>query len=169
MPIASVESSTGKIVFNYTISTPSASSTTSIDECLPTLLFIHAVYHGQQIFQRQFEDPQIRRFNCVALDLRLHGLTTSDEIPEGYSAREAAEDVALFMDEIDLPACHIVGFVDGHHGGDQPRCLLPQQSRFSFPRVAAGAGGDIADGRREVAECWKGALQDRRTRYGGHL
>ena len=45
----------------------------------------------------QFEDPQIRRFNCVALDLRLYGRTTTEDIPEGYGAKDAAEDVALFM------------------------------------------------------------------------
>ena len=45
----------------------------------------------------QFEDPLIRRFNCVALDLRSHGRTMSDALPEGYGAEEAAEDVALFM------------------------------------------------------------------------
>ncbi len=45
----------------------------------------------------QFEDPLIRRFNCVALDLRIHGRTMSDALPEGYGAKEAAEDVALFM------------------------------------------------------------------------
>ncbi len=45
----------------------------------------------------QFEDPQIRRFNCVALDLRLYGRTTTDDIPEGYGVKEAAEDLALFM------------------------------------------------------------------------
>lgn len=113
MPTTKIKSSTGKTKFNYTISTPSSSSAKHIDKNLPTLLFIHAVYIGHQIFQRslpvaslllgltftsgQFEDPQIRRFNCVALDLRVHGHTTGDPIPEGYGAKEAAEDIAKFM------------------------------------------------------------------------
>ncbi len=53
MPTAKVKSSTGETTFNYTISTPSVSSATSIDNSLPTLLFIHGIYYAQQIFQRQ--------------------------------------------------------------------------------------------------------------------
>ncbi|KAK0464849.1 alpha/beta-hydrolase [Armillaria novae-zelandiae] len=156
MPTATVKSSTGKIAFNYVISTPSSSSSMSINPNLPTLLFIHAVYHAQQIFQRQFEDPLIRKFNCVALDLRIHGRTTSDALPEGYGAKDAAEDVALFMDEIKLPACHIVGLSMGtiiaislavyHQNKVASLFLVSPLGLKELPYVA--------DGRREVAECW---------------
>ncbi|KAK0474269.1 alpha/beta-hydrolase [Armillaria novae-zelandiae] len=156
MPTAKVESSTGKTSFNYTISTPSASSATSIDTSLPTLLFIHAVYYGQQIFQRQFEDPQIRRFNCVALDLRLHGRTTTDGIPEGYGAKDAAEDLALFMDEARLPACHIVGLSMGTMVGIALAVHYPNRvlSLFLVSPLGLEELPDAASGRREVADIW---------------
>ncbi|KAK0490089.1 alpha/beta-hydrolase [Armillaria luteobubalina] len=157
MPIATVKSSTGKIAFNYVISTPSSSSSTSINPNLPTLLFIHAVYHAQQIFQRQFEDPLIRSFNCVALDLRIHGHTMSDALPEGYGADEAAEDVALFMDEIKLPACHIVGLSMGTVVAISLAIYYPNKvaSLFLVSPLGLKELPYVADGRREIAECWK--------------
>ncbi|KAK0220543.1 alpha/beta-hydrolase [Armillaria fumosa] len=178
MPTATVESNTGKTSFNYTISTPSASSATSIDDSLPTLLFIHAVYYGQQIFQRQFEDPQIRRFNCVALDLRLHGRTTTDGIPEGYNAKDAAEDLALFMDEVRLPACHIVGLSMGTMLGIALAVYYPNKvlSLFLVSPLGLEELPDAASGRREVADAWiEGTKTDRLdmaaisdSLYGGH-
>ncbi|KAK0193107.1 alpha/beta-hydrolase [Armillaria mellea] len=161
MPTAIVKSSTGKSAFNYVISTPSSSSSKSIDPNLPTLLFIHAVYHAQEIFQRQFEDPLIRRFNCVALDLRLHGRTMSDALPEGYGAEEAAEDVALFMDEIKLPACHIVGLSMGTIVAISLAVYYPNKvaSLFLISPLGLKELPYVADGRQEVAECWKEAFK----------
>ncbi|KAK0193059.1 alpha/beta-hydrolase [Armillaria mellea] len=156
MPTAKIESSTGKTSFNYTISTPSASSATSIDNSLPTLLFIHGVYYGQHIFQRQFEDPQIRRFNCVALDLRLYGRTTTDGIPEGYGAKDTAEDLALFMDEVRLPACHIVGLSMGTMLGIAFAMYYPNKvlSLFLVSPLGLEELADVARGRREIADIW---------------
>ncbi|KAK0203347.1 alpha/beta-hydrolase [Desarmillaria ectypa] len=143
-----VKSSTGKIAFNYIISTPSFSSAKSINKNLPTLLFIHA-------------DPQIRRFNCVAVDLRLHGHTTSDPLPEGYSAKEAAEDLALFMDEIKLPACHIVGLSMGTMVSMGLAVYYPDKvaSLFLVSPLGLEELPDVVDGRKEVAECWKEAFR----------
>ncbi|KAK0489701.1 alpha/beta-hydrolase [Armillaria luteobubalina] len=156
MPIATVESSTGKTSFNYTVSTPSVSSATFIDNTLPTLLFIHAVYTGQEIFQRQFEDPQIRRFNCVALDLRLYGHTTTDSFPEEYDAKDAAEDLALFMDEVRLPACHIVGLSMGTMIGIALAVYYPNKalSLFLVSPLGLEELPDAASGRREVTDIW---------------
>jgi len=44
----------------------------------------------------QFSDPQLRRFNLIAVDARGHGDTTG-EIGEYYDQVEAAEDVVKFM------------------------------------------------------------------------
>lgn len=157
MPTAKVKSSTGKTKFNYTISTPSSSSAKHIDKSLPTLLFIHPVYFGQQIFQRQFEDPQIRRFNCVTLDLRAHGHTTGEDVPEGYGAKEAAEDLAKFMDEIKLPPCHIVGLSMGTIAAIGLAVYYPDKvaSLFLVSPLGLEEPTDVADGRREIAEYWK--------------
>ncbi|KAK0494417.1 alpha/beta-hydrolase [Armillaria luteobubalina] len=156
MPTTMVESSTGKTSFNYTISTPSASSATSIDNSLPTLLFLHAVFYGQEMLQRQFEDPQIRRFNYVALDLRLHGHTTTDGIPEGFNANDAAEDLALFMDEVRLPACHIVGLSMGTMLGISLAVYYPSKvlSLFLVSPLGLAELPDAASGLREVADVW---------------
>ncbi|KAK0193057.1 alpha/beta-hydrolase [Armillaria mellea] len=156
MPTAKIESSTGKTSFNYTISTPSASSATSIDTSLPTLLFIHGVYYGQQVFQRQFEDPQIRRFNCVALDLQLYGGTTTEDIPEGYSVKDAAEGLALFMDKVGLPACHIVGLSMGTMLGIALAMYYPNKvlSLFLVSPLGLEEPADVASGRREIADVW---------------
>ncbi|KAK0203376.1 alpha/beta-hydrolase [Desarmillaria ectypa] len=161
MPTATVKSSTGKTTFNYTISTPSASSAISIDKNLPTLLFIHGVYLGSQIFQRQFEDPQIRRFNCVAVDLRFHGLTTSDPLPEGYSAKDTAEDLALFMDKIKLPVCHVVALSMGSMVAINLAVYYPNKvaSLFLVSPLGLEEPADVADGRREIAEYWKEAFK----------
>ncbi|KAK0441533.1 alpha/beta-hydrolase [Desarmillaria tabescens] len=157
MPTATIKSSTGKTNFNYTISTPLSSSAKSIDRSLPTLLFIHAVFHGPQIFQRQFEDPQIRKFNCVALDLRIHGRTTGDALPRGYGAKEAAEDLALFMDEINLPACHVVALSKGSIVAMGLAVYYPDKvaSLFLVSPLGLEEPADVADGRREIVKYWK--------------
>ncbi|PBK79733.1 alpha/beta-hydrolase [Armillaria gallica] len=178
MPTAKVKSSTGETTFNYTISTPSVSSATSIDNSLPTLLFIHGVYYAQQIFQRQFEDPQIRRFNCIALDLRLYGRTATDGIPEGYGVKEAAEDLALFMDEVRLPACHIVGLSMGTMFGIALAVYYPNKVSSLFLVSALGLEelADVASGRREIADIWTEGFKTGRldmaaisdSMYGAH-
>ncbi|KAK0494503.1 alpha/beta-hydrolase [Armillaria luteobubalina] len=146
-----------KTKFNYTISTPSSPSAKHIDKNLPTLLFIHAVYIAQHIFQRQFEDPQIRKFNCVALDLRVYGHTTGDPIPQGYGAKEAAEDIAKFMDDIKLPACHIVGLSMGTIAAIGLAVYYPNKvaSLFLVSPLGLEEPTDVADGRREIADYWK--------------
>lgn len=108
--------SAGAISFHYTISTPTCASASTIDPALPTLLFLHSVYGDQVMLhceyypplsfsvcpdvctpQGQFADCNVRRYNCVAVDLREHGLTQNAPVPEGYGVREGAEDVAAFM------------------------------------------------------------------------
>jgi len=106
--------------FAYSISTPSCTEARSIDPNLPTVLFLHPVFIGQEAFacefnksassrskfliscsplarySAQFNDPQLRRFNLVALDLRGYG-RTGGTVPEGYNQEMAADDVVQFM------------------------------------------------------------------------
>jgi len=44
----------------------------------------------------QFADPNLRRFNLIALDFRCHGLSIG-RVPETYREADAAEDVFRFM------------------------------------------------------------------------
>jgi pimeloyl-ACP methyl ester carboxylesterase len=57
----------------------------------------------------QFSDPELRKYNLVAVDSRGHGESTSTPIPTTFGPEQAAEDVALFIDALELPPCHIVG------------------------------------------------------------
>jgi pimeloyl-ACP methyl ester carboxylesterase len=60
-------------------------------------------------FVVQFSDPELRKYNLVAMDSRGHGRSSSTQIPKTYGPEQAAEDVARFMEAIQLPPCHIVG------------------------------------------------------------
>ncbi|KAK0458013.1 Alpha/Beta hydrolase protein [Desarmillaria tabescens] len=97
------------------------------------------------------------RFNCVAVDIRLHGITTNDPLPEGYSAQDTAEDVALFM----LPACHIVGLSMGSMVAISLAVYYPNQvaSLFLVSPLGLEEPADVADGRREIAENWREAFK----------
>ena len=97
MPFIEIESkSQGPARINYIISTPTSNSAESIDENLPTLLFFHTVYVGISGWHPQFADPQLRRFNLVALDSRAHG-DTGGIVNSSYGQEDAAEDVVNFM------------------------------------------------------------------------
>ncbi len=54
MPFVKVTTSAGDAEIFYTVSTPSKDNADvkDIDRSLPTLLFIHAVFISQEIFQR---------------------------------------------------------------------------------------------------------------------
>lgn len=112
MPHLKVQTSSGPINFNYTISTPTCSSATTIQKDIPTIIFLHPVYIAQVIYHRmwhcpgrlpssqlliaQFVDLRLRRFNLIALDSRGHGETIGD-VPATYRRATAADDVYQFM------------------------------------------------------------------------
>ena len=97
MPFVEIESkSQGPARIHYIISTPTSNLAQSIDENLPTLLLFHSVYTGITAWHPQFADPQLRRFNLVALDFRAHG-ETSGAVSSSYGQEDAAEDVVKFM------------------------------------------------------------------------
>ncbi|KAK0435627.1 alpha/beta-hydrolase [Armillaria borealis] len=161
MPTAKVKSSTGETTFNYTISTPSVSSASVYRQQLTDVavhpwVLLRATDLPTSVACRQFEDPQIRKFNCVALDLRLYGRTTTDGIPEGYGVKEAAEDLALFMDEVGLPACHIVGLSMGTMLGIALAVNYPNKvaSLFLVSPLGLEELAGVASGRREIADIW---------------
>ncbi|KAK7437948.1 hypothetical protein VKT23_018383 [Stygiomarasmius scandens] len=156
MPSTKVRTSTGKTDFSYTISTPTKDSAKSIDSKLPTVLFLHAVYLSSSIFHYQFSDPQLRRFNLVTVDLRLHGQTTGDNPPATYNEHDAAEDIAKFMDAVKLPPCHIVGCSMGTMIATQLAITYPKKclSLFLMSPLGLAEPADIAEGREEITEYW---------------
>ncbi|KAJ6557950.1 Alpha/Beta hydrolase protein [Mycena capillaripes] len=160
MPQVKIKSIAGSGNFHYTISTPKNPSAKSIDKNLPTVLFIHPVYIASELFQLQFSDPNLRRFNLVALDLRSHG-ETSGKVGATYGREEAAADVMKFMEALRLPACHFVGVSMG--------ACISLQFAISFPQKALSLTmisplpltepPDVAEGREEIHDCWVAAFQ----------
>ncbi|KAJ7731906.1 Alpha/Beta hydrolase protein [Mycena maculata] len=160
MPQVKVKSIAGPANFHYTISTPKNPSAKSIDKTLPTVIFIHPVYIASELFQLQFADPSLRRFNLVALDLRSHGKTSGKVLP-GYGRDEAAADVVKFMEALHLPASHFVGVSMGS--------CISLQVAISYPRMVQSITmvsplpltepADVATGREEILDCWVEAFR----------
>ncbi|KAJ7634601.1 Alpha/Beta hydrolase protein [Roridomyces roridus] len=160
MPQIKIKSGSGSASIHYTISTPKNASAKSIDKTLPTVLFIHPVYIASELFQLQFADPNLRRFNLIALDLRSHGETTA-KVPSTYGREAAAEDVMKFMEALHLPPCHFVGVSMGSCISWQFAISYPNQalSLTMISPLPLTEPEDVAEGRTEIYECWVEAFQ----------
>ena len=52
MPSVKVKTNAGSLHINYTISTPTNPTAKSIEKNIPTIIFLHPVYMGQEIYHR---------------------------------------------------------------------------------------------------------------------
>ncbi|KAF8162449.1 Alpha/Beta hydrolase protein [Mycena galopus ATCC 62051] len=164
MPEVKIKSSAGSATIHYTISTPKNPSVKSIDKTLPTVLFIHPVYIASELFELQFADPNLRRFNLVAIDLRSHG-ETSGKVGAEYGREQAADDIKEFMKVMHLPPCHFVGVSMG--------ACISLQFAISFPDKALSLTmisplpltepPDVAEGREEIHDCWVEAFKEKKV------
>ncbi|KAF9270663.1 alpha/beta-hydrolase [Marasmius fiardii PR-910] len=161
MPSVPVKTRTGTVYFSYTISTPNETSAKTIVPALPTVLFIHPAYFSSLVYHAQFGDRRLRRFNLVAFDLRCIGFTTGARVRTPYTPDEVAEDVAKFMDAIDLPPCHIVALGTGTSIAFDlaleysQKCLsLCLLSPLGFPEYNPA----IEEGVAQIHELWKEAM-----------
>ncbi|KAJ7049245.1 Alpha/Beta hydrolase protein [Mycena amicta] len=150
---------TGKVTFNYVISTPTQNATKKLskaERAIPTIVFLHPVYIGKIIYHPQFADRQLRRFNLVALDLRCHA-KTAGRAGAGYGREVAARDVALFMGALDIPKYHIFGMSMGGCIGIQTAILFPDavQSVFVVSSLPLTEPPDVGEGRQEIYDCWE--------------
>ncbi|KAJ6627974.1 Alpha/Beta hydrolase protein [Mycena sp. CBHHK59/15] len=159
MPQVKIKSIAGSANIHYTISTPKNPSAKSIDKNIPTVILIHPVYIASDLFQLQFADPSLRRFNLVALDLRCHGETTG-KVAATYGRDEAAADVVKFMEALRLPACHFVGVSMGSCISLQVAISYPQKalSLTLISPLPLEEPVDVAGGRQEIYDCWKEAF-----------
>ncbi|KAK0480665.1 alpha/beta-hydrolase [Armillaria novae-zelandiae] len=170
MPSIKVKSSSGSLTYNYAISTPTSPNAKSIDPTLPTVLFLHPVYIGIDIFQMQFGDCALRRFNLVAMDLRGHG-ETGGTAPKNYGQDDAAKDIVKFMEALRLPPCHIFALSMGTIIALQIAISYPEKALSLFLVSALGLEepADVAQGRQEIADCWiegfKGSTVDEAALY----
>ncbi|KAK0458841.1 alpha/beta-hydrolase [Desarmillaria tabescens] len=170
MPSIKVKSNSGSLTYNYTISTPTSPNAKSIDPTLPTVLFLHPVYIGIDIFQMQFGDRTLRKFNLVAMDLRGHG-ETGGSAPKHYGQDDAAADIVKFMEALRLPPCHIFALSMGTIIALQVAISYPEKvlSLFLVSALGLEEPADVAQGRQEIADCWsegfKGSTVDEAALY----
>ncbi|KAF7307685.1 AB hydrolase-1 domain-containing protein [Mycena kentingensis (nom. inval.)] len=162
MPNVSIHSAGGPLDIAYTIATPTSPSAKAITPGLPTLLLLHSMCLGQMSFHKQFTDARLRRFNLVTLDLRSHGATIG-AVKDSYGVAEAVDDVDKFIDAISLPSeLHLVGTNIGALIAIELAAL--RGKRFASLTLISPAPiaepAHVADGRREIYECWSAAFSD---------
>ncbi|KAH7105148.1 alpha/beta-hydrolase [Auriculariales sp. MPI-PUGE-AT-0066] len=151
-----VETAHGRVQFNYFISTPQDTFAQEIDPQLPTLLFLHPAWLASSSWHFQFNDPSLRRFNLVSLDMLSHGKTKGD-VPEVYGQVEMAHDVAAFMEAVKLPACIIFGLSLGTIIGLQLALSHPEKvsGLFLVSPLGTEEAEYIQAGRREIWNTWR--------------
>ncbi|KAJ3863909.1 Alpha/Beta hydrolase protein [Lentinula novae-zelandiae] len=151
MPFIKVSTSTGHTQFHYTISTPSCADAEAIKPGIPVILFFHA-FAFHTIFHSQFSDPVLRKFNLVTFDMRWHGYTESDTVPERYGQEEAAEDIIAFITALQLPPCHFVALDMGSTIALQIAVMLPEQvlSLFIMSHTCLEELPEVQEGRTEL-------------------
>ncbi|KZV91495.1 alpha/beta-hydrolase [Exidia glandulosa HHB12029] len=149
------KTSHGTVKFNYCIATPTDNDAAAVDPSLPTVLFLHPVYIAMKIFQPQFGDANVRRFNLVSTDLLSHGLTEG-KVPAKYGQKDAAADVVAFMDANKLPPCIIFGLSMGTIIGIQLALSYPEKVKglFLVSPLGSEEPEDVAEGRRQIHDTW---------------
>ncbi|KAJ7768145.1 Alpha/Beta hydrolase protein [Mycena maculata] len=161
MPLVDLETIAGPGRFHYTLSTPTDANAKAIVEGIPTLILIHPVYLGSHVFHPIYADPMLRRFNLVAIDLRLHG-RTSAKVENTYGRETAARDVLMLMGVLKLPPCHIMGVAMGACIALQMAVLAPEKvlSTFMFSPPPLKEPPGSAGGRQEIFDYWVAGFRD---------
>ncbi|KAJ7837689.1 Alpha/Beta hydrolase protein [Mycena olivaceomarginata] len=142
MPLIDLETSTGPGSFRYTLSTPAGANAEAIVQGTPTLVLIHPIALGSEMFHPIYADPRLRRFNLLMLDLRGHVSTSATVDPHTYGRETAAKDVLHLMvytayssfkvfvhpGHSKIPASHLMGVSMGS-------CIALQMAIFAPERV----------------------------------
>ncbi|KIK71516.1 hypothetical protein GYMLUDRAFT_33702 [Collybiopsis luxurians FD-317 M1] len=145
----------GSIKFEYTISTPRSTVADAIDPSLPVVLWFHPLAFPY-VFQPQFADPLLRKFNLVVFSFRSHGDTEADELPEGYGINEATQDVLVFMDSLKLPPSHFVAMDYGSPIALNIAISHPNrvQSLFIMSHTCLEEPSDVREGYQQLYDSW---------------
>ncbi|KAJ6474767.1 Alpha/Beta hydrolase protein [Mycena sanguinolenta] len=161
MPLIDLQTKTGWESFAYIVSTPTQDCAESIEQGVPTILLIHPSYAMSGIFHPMYEDPRLRRFNLVAMDLRGHGRTTA-QVQDTYTSEVAAHDLLALMDALDISACHVAGVSIGASISLQMAILSPERvlSLFMLSPPPLLEPAHSIEGRQEIFECWKEGFQN---------
>ncbi|KAH6909419.1 Alpha/Beta hydrolase protein [Coprinopsis sp. MPI-PUGE-AT-0042] len=170
MPHISVTCPSGTHQFFYSIATPSSPNAVAIDEELPVVLFIHSGYIAQEAFESQFADPEIRRFNLLAIDVPGHGATLGFVGDQKYTPKETAQDFKCVMDALKLPPVHLFGLSNGGTVALELACAYPDSvlSLTVCSPLTPAKIEEVAEGRLQVFEYWtdsfKGGSNDAEQR-----
>ncbi|KAF7333283.1 Alpha/beta hydrolase [Mycena sanguinolenta] len=161
MPRIALETTTGSESFAYTISTPTQDRAERIAQGVPTILLIHPSYTLSAIFHPMYEDPRLRRFNLVAMDLRGHG-GTSAKVEDTYTTEVAAHDCLKLMDALGISEYHVAGVSMGASVALQMAIQAPQKilSLFLLSPPPLTEPADSIEGRQEIYECWKHGFEN---------
>ncbi|KAL1749064.1 Alpha/Beta hydrolase protein [Schizophyllum fasciatum] len=162
MPQVDLKTASGPVSMQYFLATPANSDARRIDPARPTVLLIHSVFIGAEIFVSQFTDPALRQCNLVAPMLPGHGTTTSPPLTESYTHQAMAEDMALFLDALDIPACHVVGLAVGANVAMELAVLHPDKVTsltLCSPLALKESEGNV-EARQEIMHYWFDAFKD---------
>ncbi|KDR79966.1 hypothetical protein GALMADRAFT_242132 [Galerina marginata CBS 339.88] len=161
MPQVKIQSSSGPVLINYTISTPTSEDAQYIDPTLPTVILLHPVFIAHIVFHHQFANPNLRRFNLIGLDARCHGETVGP-VPSTFRRTDAADDLFKFMEALRLPPCHLFGMSLGACIGLQTAISYPDKvlSLFMLSPLPLVEPEIVAAGRQEIFDCWVQAHQN---------
>ncbi|KAF7346998.1 AB hydrolase-1 domain-containing protein [Mycena venus] len=149
MPLIDLKTIAGLGGFHYTLSTPTDANAEAIVEGTPTLILIHPIVLGSEIFHPIYADTRLRRFNLLTLDLRGHG-TTSASVEDTYGPETAARDVLNLMDALKISASHLMCVSMGSYIVLQMAILAPERPKPP----------EIIEGRQEIWDCWTEAFSD---------
>ncbi|THU96760.1 alpha/beta-hydrolase [Dendrothele bispora CBS 962.96] len=171
MPIVPVETRSGLVNFNCTISTPTKTEADAIELGLPTIVFMHNVYLPQISFHSQFVDPMLRKFNLVTFDFRSHGETTGAKVPAGYDQEEMTDDVLRLLHELNIPEqFHIMALSLGTVVALEIATRYPQRCLSLLLVGALGAPEQtgqeaviLREMHQDVHVAWKQGYPDKQT------
>ncbi|KAJ6491027.1 Alpha/Beta hydrolase protein [Mycena sanguinolenta] len=161
MPHITLETRRGSESFAYTISTPTQDRAERMAQGVPTILLLHPSYVLSAVFHPMYEDPRLRRFNLVSMDLRGHGWTSA-KVEDTYSTEVAARDCLKLMDALGISQYHVAGVSMGASVALQMAIQAPEKvlSFFLLSPPPLTEPADSIEGRQEIYECWKHGFEN---------
>ena len=101
----------------------------------PPILFLHSHFsRGILAFGAQMQ-PFQAKYCCLFPDFRGHGRTTCESLQ--WDSRQIADDMADFLDAMDIPSVHLFGYSCGTTVGMYMAAKYPDKVRSL---IAVGAG-----------------------------
>ena len=101
-----------------------------------TVLFLHSHFsRGLLAFSGQII-PFSGQYRCIFPDFRGHGRTLCDDLT--WNSRMIADDMALFLDSLEISQAHLVGYSCGAYVGCYMAAKYPQKVK-SLVTIGGGA------------------------------